>query len=97
MSRRPSFDPEDFDLEFEMETGLVIGESRGGYGIALDGSAKDFEEALVAGLEAMEQSKYYPNVFYVNERGNVDLLSVKPRIRKGKIVGASYKTLHGWV
>lgn len=100
--RQSSFDPEDFDLESEVETGLVIGDSRGGgYRVTLDGkfvdSARDFDEALVIGLEAMERAKYYPNVFYVNERGNVDLLAVRPKTRKGKIVGASYETIHGWV
>jgi hypothetical protein len=97
-----SFDPEDFDLEAEIESGLVIGDARGGgYRVTLDGkyvdSAGDFDEALVLGLEAMEQAKYFPNVFYVNERGNVDLLAVRPKTRKGKIVGASYETVHGWV
>jgi hypothetical protein len=97
-----SFDPEDFDLEAEVETGLVIGDSRGGgYRVTLDGkyvdSSGDFDEALTIGLAAMEHAKYYPNVFYVNERGNIDLLAVSPKTRKGKIVGASYETLHSWV
>lgn len=100
--RQSSFDPEDFDLETEVETGLVIGDARGGgYSVTLDGkyvdNSRDFDEALVLGLEAMEYAKYYPNVFYVNERGNVDLLAVRPKTRKGKIVGASYETLHSWV
>ena len=103
MARRSiSFDPEDFDLEAELETGLVISSgSSGPYRVALDGEhvgrADDFDDALVLGLEAMERAKYWPNVFYVNERGNVDLLSVRPKTRKGKIVGASHEIVHGWV
>lgn len=99
--RQSSFDPEDFDLESEVETGLVISDARGGYRVTLDGkyvdNARDFDDALLLGLEAMERAKYYPNVFYVNERGNIDLLAVRPRTRKGKIVGASHEIIHGWV
>jgi hypothetical protein len=100
--RQASFDPEDFDLESELSSGLIIGDARsGGYSVTLDGgfvgSKSDFDAALVLGLEAMERAKYWPNVFHVNERGNVNLLAVRPRIVKGKVIGASYETVHGWV
>jgi len=36
---------------------------------------------LKAIMDEMKRVNYYPNVFYVNERGNVDLLSIRKRGR----------------
>ena len=104
-SRSANYDDEDeddFDLQSEMESGLVIGEGRGGkYNVSLDdrhvGSSNDFDEALKLGVQKMHDSNYFPNVFYVNERGNTDLLSIKDKVRKGKVVKVEYKYVRGWV
>ena len=45
----------------------------------------------------MYDSNYFPNVFYVNERGNVDLLSVKDKVVKGKVIKVTYETVRSWV
>jgi hypothetical protein len=93
---------DDFDLQSELQEGAAIQDARGGgYDVSFSGRyvdhAREFSEALLIVLQKMDKDKYYPNVFYVNDRGNVDLLAVKPKMRKGKIVGASYKTLQSWV
>ena len=93
---------EDVDLETEAESGYVISDSRrGGYDVAYEGRHmdhfSDYDDALVAILERMEKDQYWPNVLFVNERGNTDLLSLKPKMRKGKIVGASAEIVKSWV
>lgn len=95
-------DEDDFDLKGELETGLVIGDSRGGgYSIALEGrrieSAPSLEDAVGKAYKIMEDGKYWPNVFYVNERGNVDLLVIKALKKKGKVVGVTYEVARSWV
>jgi len=92
---------DDFDLKGEMNEGYVISDARGGYSVGYEGryldTFSDKNEAVKFVVERMETEKYYPNVFYVNDHGNVDLLSVRARHRKGKIVGASYKSVRSWV
>jgi hypothetical protein len=76
-----SEDEEDEDLfsDEEMASGYVISDSRGGgYDVVNEhkhvGHYKDMDEALSAIEEHMKASNWFPNVYYVNERGNVDLL-----------------------
>jgi hypothetical protein len=93
---------EDFDLDAEMEEGVVVSDARqGGYDVSIGGKHLDHtrtkEEALVIALEKMEEDQFYPNVFYVNDHGNVDLLSVEGKTRRGRIVGASYHIVRSWV
>lgn len=93
---------EDIDLENEMDSGYIVGDARdGGYDVALEGRRldhfSDYDDALVFILEHMEKTKYWPNVFYVNERGNTDQLTLKPKMRKGRIVGVSAKIVKSWV
>ena len=96
-----SEEDDDFDLDVEMHEGIVITDlKRGGYKFGLSGyfdTADTWEEILVAVLQYMEQEKYYPNVFYVNERGNTDLLEIVPKTKNRKIVGASSKIIQSWV
>jgi len=61
------------------------------------GRASSMEEALKNALEVLEREKYFPNIFYVNDHGNVELLSVRAKKRAGKIVGVSWKVIRGWV
>jgi hypothetical protein len=63
----------------EMQSGYVISDARrGGYDVVHEhkhvGHYKDMDEALDAIDEEMERSKFFPNVYYVNDHGNVDLL-----------------------
>ena len=100
--RKPAFDPEDFDLQGEMESGLVISDTRHGhYDIVLEGkhveTAGSMEEAILSALLFMEKNQYWPNVFYVNERGNTDLLVITPKKRKDKIIGATSSIVASWV
>jgi hypothetical protein len=93
---------DDFDLEGEMETGLVITDTRGGkYSISLEGkslgSFSDFDDALKHGAQAMQDANFFPNVFHVNDHGNVDLLAVTPEIKRGKVVSVEYTVERGWV
>jgi len=97
-----SEEEDDFDLQSEMENGMVIGEARGGrYSVSLERrflrDFPTFNEALKFAAQKMEDSNYWPNVFYVNERGNTDLLAIKPKIVKGKVIKVTYKNVRGWV
>ena len=72
-------DDEDVFSDEEMAQGYVISDARGGgYAVAhehkfLD-TYSDMDSALDAIEQAMERDKFYPNVYYVNDHGNVDLL-----------------------
>jgi hypothetical protein len=88
---------EDFDLHGEMEQGYTIGDVREGYSIGREGRfmgrVPSFITALRVVLDDMDKNRYWPNVFYVNDHGNVDLLAVR-RSKRGKI---TYKTVQSWV
>ena len=93
------FDPSDFDLRQEMEDGAVVQDARrGGYDVSFSGRHlghfKSRGGALAAIVREMDRSKYWPNVFHVNERGNTDLLSVRAN-PKGS--GVLTRHIHGWV
>jgi hypothetical protein len=81
---------DDGSLDIEMETGALISESRDGYAIAVEQeyitSADSIDESLGVLRDWMERNKYYPNVYFVNERGNVDQLDI-----------ATGKTIRSWV
>jgi hypothetical protein len=68
-----------------MEQGVVIQDARrGGYDVGAEGShyrhASDFDHALSIARDWMDRTGVYPNLFYVNERGNVDLLDERGNI-----------------
>lgn len=97
--RQPSFN-EDFDLKSEMESGIVISEARlgsSGYSLSADskyvGYFGSFADTLRAAVAWMNKNNYWPNVFYVNDHGNVDLLSV----RVGKSGRITSRTVQSWV
>lgn len=99
--RRPSFDPEDFDLNAEMEAGAVIALVRGRYSVFIEQvhveTVGTMEAALKLVAEEAERTNYYPNTFYVNDHGNVDLLALKPKTVRGKVIKVDYEIVHGWV
>jgi hypothetical protein len=74
---------DDFDLETEIEEGYGITDARGGgYNVRRPngGSLGHFKSrggAFRAIIKDMEKSNFYPNVFYVNERGNTDLFAIR--------------------
>lgn len=80
-----------FDLIDEMETGYCISDD---YRVSYCGrfmhDARGWEQALHYVAALQEKQGDFSNVFYVNERGNVDLIVLK----KTK---PYYKTLHSWV
>ena len=92
---------DDFDLESEMEDALVIVDSKRGYSVSFSGKHvgdfSDFDEALAAGVLEMHSSQYFPNVFYVNERGNTDLLTVKYELQGGRPINIESTTVRSWV
>jgi hypothetical protein len=92
---------DDFDLEGEMETGVVIRDARGGkFSVSLEGKSlglfSDFDDALLAGLQKANDQNYFPNVFHVNDHGNVDLLSVTPEVVKNEVVSVEYTVERSW-
>jgi hypothetical protein len=93
---------DDFNLQGEMETGVVIGDARGGgYDVAFEGRhlahVGSMKAALIRAVERMEKMQYWPNVFYVNDHGNVSLLAYRPAVFGGKVVAVKYKTVRSWV
>lgn len=98
----PEEDDDDFDLETELEDGAVVSDARGGgYSVSFGGKHlgdfDDFDEALLEAYRQAEKSNYFPNFFYVNDRGNTDLLSVEPDVVRSKIVGVTNKIIKSWV
>jgi len=97
----PAFDPADFDLKGEMEGGYIISEAKGGrhggYNVAVEGRhlcvTHDWNKALCCVVEAQKKANFFANVFYVNERGNVDLLIVHSKSAKR----CESRIVHSWV
>ena len=87
------------DFEFEMAEGYVIGDagphgslygvSRGGRYV---GEFPEMSDVIKWIAADMNKSRYWPGVFYVNDHGNVSLLSI---FRRGR--GYSYRTVESWV
>jgi len=93
---------DDFDLHGEMREGIVIHDARGGgYSVSSQdryyASSKTFDGALKLAAEKMEKDQYWPNVFHVNDHGNVALLALKPKIVKGRVVKVTSKQVRDWV
>jgi len=54
----------------------VIQDTPHGYFVTgLGESFNDYDKALVAIAEDMKNSEFYPDVYYQNDHGNIDLLS----------------------
>lgn len=72
--------PEEFDLEAEMEEGVVISDKSylGGYKAMCSGKliaeATDMETILARVGSWMDDQGFYPNIFRVNDHGNVSLI-----------------------
>lgn len=69
-------DNEEFDWQSEMETGVVITDNtRGGYDLSAEGKSignfSEWDDVMFAATQWMEQNQYWPNIFFVNDHGNV--------------------------
>jgi len=60
------------------ENEAVISDSRRGYSVAIEGKHiddfTDWDDAFEAVQRWMKKNNYYPDIYYVNERGNMSLL-----------------------
>lgn len=75
-------DEEHFNWQEEMETGVVIHDNpRGGYNLSAEGRYIDnypnWDDALAAANEWMRKHQYWPNLFFVNDHGNVTHMDYK--------------------
>jgi hypothetical protein len=65
----------------ELAAAAVIQDSRDGYAVSLEGhyidSFREWDDALAALEEEMEAVQYWPDLYYVNERGNVSMLDAQ--------------------
>jgi len=76
--------------EEEMREGYVISDAkRGGYDVSHEGKSighfADKDAALDDISERMEKDKFFPNIYYVNDHGNVDLLDEDGKILESKV------------
>lgn len=81
---------EDAFSDEEMVSGYVISDSRrGGYDVAHEhkhvGHYEDMDEALDAIEAEMKRSNFFPNVYYVNDHGNVDLLDSDGNVIESRV------------
>jgi hypothetical protein len=85
MARRRETGWDIHELHQEMEDGIVIREARGGgYRVTASGRTIDEADTMRGALSIArrwsERNNYYPNIFFVNDHGNVDLLSSRGRV-----------------
>lgn len=96
-------DDEDFDPKEEMRTGIVIKDRvRGGYDVSAEGRFvahyDDWDKTIRAIAVQMEKEQYWPNVFFVNDHGNVDWLNIQYKSNKGRVFGkVTSKIIRSWV
>jgi hypothetical protein len=73
----------------ELYESLVFSDAGRGPGYAayyagkLQFEADDWDEALQAARDWMKQENYYPSMYYVNERGNTELLDADGNVLAG--------------
>ena len=71
--------------EFESDD-YVIDSSRSGYSVSNLGVFAEWDQVIPAIIEDMKGSQFFPNVWEVNDHGNVDLLSVNTETGEYSIV-----------
>jgi hypothetical protein len=89
-------DYEEFNLKEEMNEGIFIQDNAPRFEALYHGKIIVYTFTYPALLKEislwMKKSNYYPNLFYVNDHGNVDLLSLR---RRGK--GYTTSIIASWV
>jgi|GEM_PF-5071187 len=71
---------QDYELGIDWESDYVIYSCRaytrftGGYNCRQVGQFAEYDEMLAAIREDMNREQFWPNVWYVNDHGNTDLL-----------------------
>lgn len=75
------YDDSEFDWKSEMESGIVISDNtRGGYDLTADGkyidNYSDWDDVTLAAKQWMEQNQYWPNIFFINDHGNVTHMDI---------------------
>jgi hypothetical protein len=83
-------DEDDVFSDEEMQEGFVISDARrGGYDVGHEhkhvGHYADMDEALEAIEAEMKRENFYPNIYYVNDHGNVDLLDMDGNVIKSRV------------
>jgi hypothetical protein len=86
------FEEEEDDVfsDEEMAQGYVISDARGGgYNVTHEHQHfehyRSIENALEEINDEMEREKFYPNIYYVNDHGNVDLLDQDGNVVKSRV------------
>ncbi len=78
----------------QVDDGYVSEGSSGPLLVQLDsrviGSAPDVETAFKILARAMRETSYWPNLWYVNERGNMEQVSINLETGAYRFAGASY-------
>lgn len=75
----------EYPSDEELYESILIKDDRGsGYNVATEGKSiaqgVGWGRAIQAARKWMKKNEYWPNIYYVNERGNVDLLDHKGNI-----------------
>jgi hypothetical protein len=68
-----------YDVEPDFETGMVIQDTPQGYTAGCDGTSVvggcvEWDDVWAAVKEWMDEHSYYPDIYHVNDHGNVSLL-----------------------
>ena len=76
--------------DYRIEDGdYVIHDYPGGYRVdQINEVFEDFDDAIEAVREDMDWKQWWPNVWFVNDHGNVDLLG---------LTAEGYETVQSWV
>jgi hypothetical protein len=73
-------EPDDDKPMPETGDGYITDRTRGGYSVSFDekfiGEFAEYDDAVAALRERMESSQYWPNNWFVNDHGNVELLII---------------------
>jgi hypothetical protein len=85
-----SEEEDDVFSDEEMAQGYVISDARGGgYNVTHEHQHfehyRSIENAIEEINDEMEREKFYPNIYYVNDHGNVDLLDQDGNVVKSKV------------
>lgn len=70
---------EDFVDEAQEDDAFITDKTRGGYGTSCSGkflgNFREYNDAVIAIGDCMKDSNWFPNVWNVNERGSMDLIT----------------------